>query len=278
MLYTNVEGFIDSLQTLNAGETLLVAWQHKFLADFVNEMGLEGLAPASFPRSCNYTGWSEPAYAMDPEEGNCYDVVWQVQRCVCAVLRFATTIPCSSTPAATTTAADRHHCAATTAIAATTTHELQPLPPLAQLILFRQASTHRWRSAAFSQMHMGFRGIRDGPCVEAFYPDSNPSLWNRALPFEIGSSVLPVLAVGGASLPVGASLPGGASSWRIALLGVGCAVPLLGIAAAAQHERRGRISQSLARLLWASPPSSCASAVGGTDDYAGSAAPYRAFA
>lgn len=79
LLYTNVEGFITNLQKLSAGETLCVAWQHKFLADLVQEMGLEGLAPTSYPRSCNYTGWSEPAYAMDPEEGNCYDVIWQVR-------------------------------------------------------------------------------------------------------------------------------------------------------------------------------------------------------
>ena len=66
------------VQNMRAGKTLFVAWQHWFLSFLVTELGFEGLVPTSFPRSCNYTQWTEPAYAMDPEEGDCNDVIWQV--------------------------------------------------------------------------------------------------------------------------------------------------------------------------------------------------------
>ena len=135
--YTNVDGFVDRLQKLAAGETMCVAWQHSFLDAFVRRLGLEGLAPASWPRSCNYTGpWAEPDYAMDVTEGNCYDLIWQ-------------------------------------------------------LLLFREGPAHRWRSAAFSQMHMGFRGAGDGPCVEAFSPGSAPGMWGRAVPIAAAANSTP---------------------------------------------------------------------------------------
>ena len=41
-------------------------------------MGFEGLAPTAFPHFCDYSQWTEPDYAMDPEEGNCFDVLWQL--------------------------------------------------------------------------------------------------------------------------------------------------------------------------------------------------------
>jgi hypothetical protein len=63
---------------LQAGETLLVAWQHWFLTYLVTGLGLDGLVPASYPMSCNYSQWSEPPSAMDPTEGDCYDVLWQM--------------------------------------------------------------------------------------------------------------------------------------------------------------------------------------------------------
>ena len=105
----DVGGFVQFVQGLQAGETLCVvrahprhfslhsnvlcaccvpaanflygcpqAWQHQVLAGIVNAMGFEGLAPTAFPRFCNYSQWTEPDYAMDPEEGNCFDVLWQL--------------------------------------------------------------------------------------------------------------------------------------------------------------------------------------------------------
>ena len=52
--------------------------QHKFLADLVSAFaGLKGLAPSKYPRTCPNEEWSEPEYVMDPDEGDCYDVIWQ---------------------------------------------------------------------------------------------------------------------------------------------------------------------------------------------------------
>ena len=95
----------------------------------MDAMGLEGIAPTSYPMSCNYSAWSEPAYAMDPEEGNCYDVLWQ-------------------------------------------------------LVLFRESPAAKWRSWAFSQMHMGFGGSRDSRCSYSFAPRSNPTSWMDAQRFD----------------------------------------------------------------------------------------------
>lgn len=74
----DVSGFVQYVQGMHAGETLLVAWQHWFLTFLVTALGFEGLVPVAYPRSCNYTEWTEPAYAMDEEEGDCYDVIWQL--------------------------------------------------------------------------------------------------------------------------------------------------------------------------------------------------------
>ena len=75
---TDVAGFVHYVQKLRAGETLFVAWQHWFLTLLVGAFGFEGLLPTSFPHSCAYPQWKEPAYALDPEEGDCYDVIWQI--------------------------------------------------------------------------------------------------------------------------------------------------------------------------------------------------------
>lgn len=74
----DVDSFVRYVQGMRAGETLLVAWQHWFLTFMVEALGFEGLIPTSYPRSCNYSQWTEPAYAMDKEEGDCYDVIWQL--------------------------------------------------------------------------------------------------------------------------------------------------------------------------------------------------------
>ena len=62
--HKDIAGFVSFVQGLSSGETLCVAWQHGFLAALVDAMGLEGIAPTSYPMSCNYSAWSEPAYAM----------------------------------------------------------------------------------------------------------------------------------------------------------------------------------------------------------------------
>jgi len=74
----DVQSFVRYVQGMRAGETLFVAWQHWFLTFLVTALGFEGLVPTSYPRSCKYEQWTEPAYAMDEEEGDCYDVIWQL--------------------------------------------------------------------------------------------------------------------------------------------------------------------------------------------------------
>ena len=74
----DIIGFEQHVQDLRAGETLFVAWQHWFLTFMANALGLDGLVPSTYPTSCNYSQWTEPEYASDSTEGNCYDVLWQL--------------------------------------------------------------------------------------------------------------------------------------------------------------------------------------------------------
>lgn len=74
----DVAGFVKYVQQLKAGETLFVAWQHWFLTLLVGALGFEGLLPTQFPHSCPYPQWTEPEYALDEDEGDCYDVIWQI--------------------------------------------------------------------------------------------------------------------------------------------------------------------------------------------------------
>lgn len=129
----DVDSFVRYVQRMETGETLFVAWQHWFLTFLVEALGFEGLVPTTFPRSCNYTQWSEPAYAMDPDEGDCYDVIWQ-------------------------------------------------------LVLFRESPSDSWRTDGFAQLHQGFGGSRNSPCVSAFHPDSTPTYWGRAQRSAAGPS------------------------------------------------------------------------------------------
>ena len=48
-----------------------------------------------------------------------------------------------------------------------------------QIILFREREGQQWRSQAFSQMHMGYGGRADSPCMSAMYPFSNPASWKQ---------------------------------------------------------------------------------------------------
>lgn len=57
ILMGDVQGFYNYVQSVRAGETLFVAWQHWFLRFLADALLLDGLVPSHYPISCNYSQW-----------------------------------------------------------------------------------------------------------------------------------------------------------------------------------------------------------------------------
>mmetsp|Transcript_60745 Transcript_60745/g.113551 ORF Transcript_60745/g.113551 Transcript_60745/m.113551 type:complete len:284 (+) Transcript_60745:44-895(+) len=71
--FQDVQGFVDYLQAVPAGSTVLVAWEHKVIGKLAAAIDPTGLAPERYPDHCAIKEWNEPDYT----EGACYDVIWQ---------------------------------------------------------------------------------------------------------------------------------------------------------------------------------------------------------
>jgi len=69
----NFHGYVQ--ENLQAGETLVAAWQHWFLPFLAKTFDSNGLVQSTFPTECNFTEWSEPEYTG----GACYDLISQLQ-------------------------------------------------------------------------------------------------------------------------------------------------------------------------------------------------------
>jgi len=72
----DVDKVHEYVQSLPAGGTLLLSWQHWFIPLIARsfETGAKGLAPQLWPSSCDYSEWTEPTYTNDA----CYDAIWQI--------------------------------------------------------------------------------------------------------------------------------------------------------------------------------------------------------
>jgi solute carrier family 25 (adenine nucleotide translocator) protein 4/5/6/31 len=76
IVFNDMAGFHRYVQeNLQAGETLLAAWQHWFVPFLAKSLDPNGLVRSTFPTECKFTEWTEPGYT----NGACYDLISQLQ-------------------------------------------------------------------------------------------------------------------------------------------------------------------------------------------------------
>jgi len=73
--YRDVDEFRKYVAGMKHGQTLFVAWQHKWIARLAESLDPGGLAPREYPEKCGYAEYDEPDRVQG---GYCYDVIWQL--------------------------------------------------------------------------------------------------------------------------------------------------------------------------------------------------------
>jgi hypothetical protein len=73
---------VKKLQTISAGDTVVLAWEHKDIAaELVPALNIADVPDKfdTWPTSCDALSWPEPADYDDRGGSTCYDAIWQVQ-------------------------------------------------------------------------------------------------------------------------------------------------------------------------------------------------------